>query len=327
MPFITARDGTRLHWHAWGEGAPILFLNSLGMCSQMWQYQMVALAEQGFRCIGFDRRGHGRSDQPSSGYDCDTFADDLETLIADLDLGALTLVSHSMGSGELVRYLSRHGDSRVERAILLGTTTPMLLEAEDNPAGRQRAQFEALWSLWKRDYPRWVVENTAPFFVPETSPALMRWLANLLMQIPLPVLLASSRAFAGADFRREMREIRIPVLVIHGDRDRSAPSRSPPCLRASCCPTAGWWSTRARRMDLCTRTRIVCTRTCCSSLPRRSGIDSAKRRPAAGTDGASARRRSRHSSEQHLRRVRGRRHRLLAPRARQRSPDPTDTFP
>jgi non-heme chloroperoxidase len=223
MPFISARDGTRLHWHEWGEGAPMLFLSSLGMGSQMWQYQMAAFAEQGFRCIGFDRRGHGRSDQPGGGYDCDTFADDLATLIEDLDLGALTLVSHSMGSGELVRYLSRHGDSRVERAILLGTTTPMLFEADDNPAGRPRAQFEALWSIWKRDYPRWVAENTAPFFVPETSPALMQWLANLLMQIPVQVVLASSRAFATADFRREMREITIPVLMIHGDRDQSAP--------------------------------------------------------------------------------------------------------
>lgn len=223
MPFISATDGTRLYWHEWGDGAPLLFLNSLGMSSQMWQYQMVALAEQGFRCICFDRRGHGRSDQPSRGYDYDTFADDIAHLIDDLDLNSLTLVAHSMASGEVVRYLSRHGDSRIARAILLGATIPMLRKTDDNQAGIPMAQFEALWARLRQDYPQWVAEGTPPFFVPETSPALMRWGANLLVQISLPVALACSRAMVATDFRREIREIGTPVLLIHGDRDRSAP--------------------------------------------------------------------------------------------------------
>lgn len=223
MAFISAADGTRLYWHEWGEGAPILFLSSLGMSSRMWQYQVVTFAEQGFRCICLDRRGHGRSDQPSRGYDCDTLADDIATLIDDLDLSGLTLVGHSMASVEIVRYLSRHGDRRVARAILLGSTTPMLLQTEDNPNGIPAAQPEALWAQWKRDYPQWVAENTAPFFVPESSPAQMRWLANVLLQISLPVALACSRTMVKGDFRREMSEINLPVLLIHGDRDRSAP--------------------------------------------------------------------------------------------------------
>lgn len=223
MAFISAADGTRLYWHEWGDGAPLLFLNSLGMSSQMWQYQMAAFAEHGFRCICFDRRGHGRSDQPSRGYDYDTFADDIATLIDDLDLNALILVGHSMAGGEIVRYLSRHGDSRVARAILLGSTTPMLRQTSDNQTGIPLERFEATWEGWKEDYPRWVAENTGPFFVPETSPALMRWGANLLLQIPLPVALACNRSVATEDFRREMREIALPVLLIHGDRDRSAP--------------------------------------------------------------------------------------------------------
>jgi pimeloyl-ACP methyl ester carboxylesterase len=223
MAFISTSDGTRLYWHEWGEGAPLLFLSSLGMSSQMWQYQMVAFAEQGFRCICLDRRGHGRSDQPGRGYDYDTLADDVATLIADLDLTALTLVGHSMAGGEIVRYLTRHGDSHVARAILLGATTPFIREASDNQAGIPMAQLEALWAGWKQDYPKWVAEGTAPFFVPETSAAMMRWAASLLQQISLPVALACSRALANADFRREMREIGTPVLLIHGDRDRSAP--------------------------------------------------------------------------------------------------------
>jgi pimeloyl-ACP methyl ester carboxylesterase len=189
----------------------------------MWQYQVAAFAEQGFHCIVLDRRGHGRSDQSSCGYDHDTLADDIATLIDDLDLSALTLVGHSMAGGEIVRYLSRHGESRVKRAILLGTTTPMLRETQDNPGGVPPAQFEALWARWRADYPRWVAEETPPFFVPESSPALMRWLASLLQQISLPVALACSRALVNEDFRPEMRGIEIPVLLIHGDRDRSAP--------------------------------------------------------------------------------------------------------
>jgi pimeloyl-ACP methyl ester carboxylesterase len=222
MPFVTARDGAELYWHARGEGAPILFLNSLGCGSRMWDYQMAAFGDEGFRCIGFDRRGHGRSDQPAGGYDFDTFAADVAALIDELDLADLTLVSHSIAGGEAVRYLTRHGGKRVARAILIAPTTPMLLRTEDNPNGAPKAVFEALWAEWKRDYPKWIADNVAPFFVPETSPAMMRWGANLL-QTSVPIALACSRAMVQADFRAEMRRIEVPTLIIHGARDRSAP--------------------------------------------------------------------------------------------------------
>jgi pimeloyl-ACP methyl ester carboxylesterase len=220
MPFVTAKDGAELYWHAWGEGAPILFLNGLGCGSRMWDYQMAALGDEGFRCIGFDRRGHGRSDQPAGGYDFDTFADDVAALIDELDLADLTLVSHSIAGGEAVRYLTRHGGERVARAILIAPTTPMLLKTEDNPNGAPKAVFEALWAEWKRDYPKWIADNVAPFFVPETSPAMMRWGANLL-QTSVPIGLACGRAMVKADFRTELRRIEVPTLIIHGDR--SAP--------------------------------------------------------------------------------------------------------
>jgi non-heme chloroperoxidase len=118
MPFITAKDGAELYWSEWGTGAPILFLSSLGCTSRMWDYQMAALADEGFRCIGFDRRGHGRSDQPAGGYGFDTFADDVAALVDALNLSDLTLIAHSMAGGEAVRYLTRHGSQRVARLIL-----------------------------------------------------------------------------------------------------------------------------------------------------------------------------------------------------------------
>jgi pimeloyl-ACP methyl ester carboxylesterase len=222
MPFVTANDGVELYWREFGAGAPILFLSGLGCGSRMWDYQMAAFADENFRCIGFDRRGHGRSDEPGAGYDFDTFADDVATLVDDLDLSGLTVIAHSIAGGEAVRYLSRHGMKRVARLVLLAPTTPMLLKSHDHPNGAPREGFEALWAQWKRDYPKWIDDNLAPFFIPETSPAMMRWGVTLL-QTSLPVALACSRAMVEADFRAEMRRIDVPTLIIHGDRDRSAP--------------------------------------------------------------------------------------------------------
>jgi non-heme chloroperoxidase len=222
MPFITAKDRTQLYWREWGKGPPILFLSSLGCDSRMWDYQIAAFADEGFRCIGFDRRGHGRSDQPAGGYDFDTFADDVAQLVGELDLEDLTLIAHSMAGGEAVRYLTRHGSQRVARLILLAPTTPMLLKTHDNPNGLPMEAFEALWAQWRRDYPKWVDDNLAPFFIPETSPPMMRWGA-MLLTTPLPITLACSRAMVEADFRAEMRGVDVPTLIVHGDRDRSAP--------------------------------------------------------------------------------------------------------
>lgn len=231
MPFITANDGTQLYWREWGRGAPMLFVSALGCGSSMWDYQFAEFGDQGMRCIALDRRGHGRSDQPASGYDFDTFADDLATLVDTLDLKEVTLVSHSMGSGDVVRYLSRHGGARIARVILIAPTTPMLLKTEDNPAGTPREQFEALWALWRRDYPSWVASALPPFFVPETSPAMMRW-GTTILQASVPVSLACSRALVEADFRAEMRDIDVPTMIVQGDRDRSV------TLEASGLPSA-----------------------------------------------------------------------------------------
>ncbi|HZO23603.1 MAG TPA: alpha/beta hydrolase [Steroidobacteraceae bacterium] len=221
--YVRAHDGTQLYWTEWGSGPPILFSNSAGMPTEMWDYQMGALADHGFRCIAFDRRGHGRSDVPPRGYDFDTFADDMAALIQALDLKQLTLIAHSMGGGEVVRYLTRHGNQRVSRIVLIGSTTPFQLQAADNPNGIPAANFEALRASWRKDYPRWIAENTAPFFVPETSPAMARWLSGLLMRFPARIAVALNEAIASADFRRELPRISVPALVIHGDRDVSAP--------------------------------------------------------------------------------------------------------
>jgi non-heme chloroperoxidase len=234
--FVETRDGTRLYWTQWGTGhsngghrdarnggRPILFLNSAGMPTEMWEYQLIACADQGYRCIGVDRRGHGRSDRPPNGYDFDTFADDLATVIATLDLHDLTVIAHSMGCGEIVRYLSRHGGARVARVALLAPTTPFLLKTADNPNGIPEETFAALRDSWRKDYPKWIADNTAPFFVPETSPAMMRWLASMLTQWPVRFAIACNETLTRTDLRDDLRRISVPTLVVHGDRDASAP--------------------------------------------------------------------------------------------------------
>jgi non-heme chloroperoxidase len=276
MPFITAKDGAELYWREWGEGAPVLFLSSLGSDSRMWDYQMAAFADEGFRCIGFDRRGHGRSDQPASGYDFDTFADDVAGLVGDLDLTDLTLIAHSMAGGEAVRYLIRHGSRRVARLVLLAPTTPMLLKTHDNPNGLPTEAFEALWAQWRRDYPKWVADNVAPFFIPETSPAMMRWGATLL-QTSLPITLACSRALVEADFRAEMPASTFrpsSCTATATDRCRSNSRASP---RPSSSLAQGSSSIRARRTALCSPTWISSAPTswpsCASGTPARSRLE------------------------------------------------------
>jgi pimeloyl-ACP methyl ester carboxylesterase len=222
-PFIEAHDGTRLYWTQWGSGRPILFLNSAGLTTQMWDYQMVAFADQGYRCITFDRRGHGRSDRALGGYEYDTFADDVAAVISALNLQDLTMVGHSMASGEIVRYLTRHGSARVARIVLLASTTPYLTQTADNPNGVPQPTFEALRASWRKDFPKWVADNTAPFFVPETSPAMMQTLAAQLMHCSVPVAIACNKAVTTTDFRADLAKVPVPALVIHGDRDASAP--------------------------------------------------------------------------------------------------------
>jgi pimeloyl-ACP methyl ester carboxylesterase len=220
---IETADGVRLHWKEIGRGRPILFVSSWAMSVRMWDFQIAAFADHGFRCIAFDRRGHGRSDQPAEGYDSDTFADDVAAVIEALDLRDLTLVGHSMAGGEIVRYLTRHGAGRIGRAVLIAPTTPFLLKTEDNPNGLPGEFFDLTWAAWKQDFPKWVADNTAPFFTPETSPAMAQWGVNILLEISVPVALATSRGFVPTDFREEMKAIDLPVLILHGDRDASAP--------------------------------------------------------------------------------------------------------
>ena len=220
---VAARDGTRLFVRDWGTGRAVLFLAGWTIPSDFWAYQMTAFAGAGFRALAYDRRGHGRSADPGRGYDFDTLADDLATLVERLDLRDLTLVGHSMATGEIARYLARHGSGRIGGVALVAPTTPFLMKTADNPAGIDREALAALRRPLARDFPAWIARNAAPFFTPETSPEMIEWAKRLMLQTSLQAVVELARALAESDFRADLARMDVPVLVVHGDRDASAP--------------------------------------------------------------------------------------------------------
>jgi pimeloyl-ACP methyl ester carboxylesterase len=189
----------------------------------MWMYQTGPLAEHGLRCIAFDRRGHGRSDVPSTGFDLNTLADDLDAVIETLDLRDIVLVGISMGAGEIIRYLARHGTQRVYKVALLAPMTPYLAKAADNPYGAPPEYFAARRAQWQADFPQWIEDNKLPFFTPQTSPAMMDWLAREMAQSHLPTIVECSRQYLQTDLRPDLAKIDKPVLILQGDKDASAP--------------------------------------------------------------------------------------------------------
>lgn len=220
---VQTDDGVQLFIRDWGSGDPILFLAGWTLPSDFWAYQMVDLAAQGLRCIAYDRRGHGRSSDPGRGYDYDHLADDLSAIVESLDLKQVTIVAHSMASGEVAHYLGRHGGRRIRQLVLVSPTTPFLLKTADNPIGADGAALGAMRGALSRDFPAWIAANTAPFFTRETSPAMMAWGQSLMLQTSLQATVECAKLLAETDFREQLKQIRVPTLVIHGRKDVSAP--------------------------------------------------------------------------------------------------------
>jgi len=222
-PFIVTRDGASLFYKDWGKGKPVVFVHSWALNSDMWQYQMIHLADQGLRCVAYDSRGHGRSSDPGQGYNYDTLADDLAAVIERLDLREVTLVGHSMGGGEIIRYLSRHGAKRITRVALVSPSLPFIMKTADNPDGVDKSVFDRMRAKWSRDFPKWLADNARPFFTPETSPEMIQWGVRMCMQASLKALIDCNRANNETDFRAELPKITVPTLIIHGDKDVSTP--------------------------------------------------------------------------------------------------------
>ena len=164
MTWLTTADGTVIYYKDWGSGQPVVFSHGWPLSADAWEDQMVFLASNGYRAIGHDRRGHGRSSQPWHGNEMDTYADDLAELLEALDLHDAVLVGHSTGGGEVARFIGRHGTSRVAKAVLVGAVPPIMLRTEANPGGLPIEVFDDIRAGVAADRPQFFKDLTTPFF-------------------------------------------------------------------------------------------------------------------------------------------------------------------
>ena len=227
MPFFETAERTRLAYEDYGSGSPIVFAGSCMLSTDMWEYQIPYFVGQGYRCIAMDWRGHGRSDRPSRGYDYDTIADDLATLIDHLDLQDVTLVGHSMGGAVVAHYIARHGESRIARIALVSALLPFLKQTSDNPVGVPEAAFEAMDEAIRSDRPRWLSDQAQVFFATNlsatVSPYLVDWMIRECEATAPYAVLSLQREIFHTDHRAALAGITTPTLVVHGAADFSAP--------------------------------------------------------------------------------------------------------
>jgi non-heme chloroperoxidase len=225
---ITVNDGTEIFFKDWGTGQPIVFSHGSPLNSDAWEAQMLFLAERRYRCVAHDRRGHGRSSQPWSGNDTDTYADDLAGLVEELDLHDAVHVGHSTGGGEVARYIGRHGTSRVAKVVLIGAVTPVMLKSDRNSAGLPIEAFNAMRQAVLADRSQFLKDLSGAFYganrpSANVSQAVLDafWLHG--MQAGIKSILDSITAFAEADYTEDLQKIDVPTLILHGDDDQIVP--------------------------------------------------------------------------------------------------------
>ncbi|MBR0657456.1 alpha/beta fold hydrolase [Plastoroseomonas arctica] len=228
MPIVQTTDGTDIYYNDWGSGPPVVLIHGWPLDADMWEYQAPVLAAAGYRVIAYDRRGFGRSGQPWSGYDYDTFAGDLNSLMEALDLRDATLVGFSMGGGEVARYLGTHGGSRVAKAVFVSAVTPFMLQTGDNPDGVPQSVFDEMVDGLRQDRPNFLASFGKKFMGAgllnfSVSSELLQWTSQVAMLASPKATIDCVRAFSTTDFRADLARITVPTLVIHGDGDETVP--------------------------------------------------------------------------------------------------------
>ncbi|HLU82238.1 MAG TPA: alpha/beta hydrolase [Trueperaceae bacterium] len=228
MSRITTRDGTEIYYKDWGHGPAVVFSHGWPLNADAWDGQMLFLAQNGYRTVAHDRRGHGRSSQASSRNDMNGYADDLAELIEALDLTDITLVGHSTGGGEVARYIGRHGTARVAKVVLIGAVPPQMLQTPTNPDGIALQVFDGLRSALLADRTKFYREFAVPFYGTnrpgaDVSQGVLDQFWRLCMQVGLKNAYECIKAFSETDFTADLKSIEVPVLVVHGTDDQIVP--------------------------------------------------------------------------------------------------------
>ncbi|ULQ54702.1 alpha/beta fold hydrolase [Flavihumibacter fluvii] len=224
--YITVGPKVKLHVKDYGEGKPVILIHGWPLSSDMWEYQIDALVNSGFRVIAYDRRGFGKSTQTWNGYDYNTLTDDLQTIIAHLQLEDVTLVGFSMGGGEVARYFSRYDGAHVTKAVFISSVTPFRLQTTDNPAGTPRSVFDENAEKIKADRISFLDAFGKKFFGVQdnvVSAVLLEYYRMLGSLASPRATLQCAESFAFTDFRKDLAKIHVPTLVIHGDKDENVP--------------------------------------------------------------------------------------------------------
>jgi non-heme chloroperoxidase len=229
MPYAKAKDGTNLFYKDWGKGDPVVLIHGWPLTGDTFDDAAVALAEAGKRCIIPDRRGFGRSDQPWDGYDYDTLADDIAAILEDAGIEQpVALVGFSMGGGEVARFLTKQGASRVSKAVLIGSIVPYMLKTDDNPNGVPQSAFDEMTAGMKKDRADFMQTFARDFFgvgwiTTPVSEATLDDFRRQAFMAGLRPTLAAAEAFATTDFRPDLKSFTVPTLVIHGTADKTVP--------------------------------------------------------------------------------------------------------
>jgi non-heme chloroperoxidase len=228
MSWITARDGTQIYYKDWGSGPVVTFSHGWPLNADAWDGQMLFLLQNGFRVIAHDRRGHGRSSQSSNNNDMNGYADDLAAVIEALNLSNITMVGHSTGGGEVVRYIGRHGTSRVAKAVLIAAVPPIMLKTAANPEGLPLDVFDGIRAGLKADRSQFYHDLAQSFYGAnrpgaKVSQGLLDQFWTWSMQAGLLNAYESVKAFSETDFTEDLKRIDVPTLVLHGEDDQIVP--------------------------------------------------------------------------------------------------------
>jgi non-heme chloroperoxidase len=228
MNAITTKDGTQIYYKDWGSGQPVVFSHGWPLSADAFEDQMFFLAARGYRCIAHDRRGHGRSSQPWSGNDLDTYADDLAALVSALDLKNAVHVGHSTGGGEVARYIGRHGTKRVTKAVLIGAIPPLMLKTGANPGGLPIEVFDGLRANVVADRSAFWKDLSMPFYGYNRPGAKLSegvresfWMQGMMAGFPASYYCI--KAFSETDLTEDLKKMDVPTLVMHGDDDQIVP--------------------------------------------------------------------------------------------------------